>query len=538
MRDAAAAAWDALARSAWDEALTLAGHDDDDPEALEAAAVAHWWLDDADAALAAREAAFRLYRERGDRLAAGRTAGALASDTLLFGGRAAAARSWIDCAARLLAAVELSPEHGWLAVREAEVALTAGSPTAARAAAARAAWIATAVEHTELEVVARSHEGLALIHEGAVGEGMRRLHESAAAATAGVVADPIWIGAVCSNLIAACARTGDHERAARWSVGLRKLERGRRLKVLSNTWRTYYAGVLLQTGDWTKAEAGLDAAVAAFAGGRRTALAEATAMLGELRRRQGRLDEAAELFGQSERTWTARVGAVELALDEDDPPRAFALAEHLRRATVEDRRLDRAALLALVVRAAVAAGRDDAAGEAARELDRLAETVDTALARASAAYALGERAHARKELEPARRRFETAADVFAAPYERARAHTALARVLHELGLRTESREAAEAAHAAFARLGARRDAAAAARLLEGKARTASPAGLLTSREREVLAYVAVGHSNREIAERLVISEHTVHRHVSSILRKLGEPTRTAATARATRDGIV
>jgi DNA-binding NarL/FixJ family response regulator len=63
-------------------------------------------------------------------------------------------------------------------------------------------------------------------------------------------------------------------------------------------------------------------------------------------------------------------------------------------------------------------------------------------------------------------------------------------------------------------------------------------GLLTSREREVLGFVAAGHSNREIATQLVISEHTVHRHVSNILRKLGEPTRAAASARATRDGIV
>ena len=41
-----------------------------------------------------------------------------------------------------------------------------------------------------------------------------------------------------------------------------------------------------------------------------------------------------------------------------------------------------------------------------------------------------------------------------------------------------------------------------------------------------------------IAEQLVVSEHTVHRHVANILRKLGEPTRAAAAARATRDGLV
>ena len=50
--------------------------------------------------------------------------------------------------------------------------------------------------------------------------------------------------------------------------------------------------------------------------------------------------------------------------------------------------------------------------------------------------------------------------------------------------------------------------------------------------------VAEGLSNREIASSLVLSEHTVHRHVANILRKLGEPTRAAAAARATRDGLV
>jgi DNA-binding NarL/FixJ family response regulator len=54
----------------------------------------------------------------------------------------------------------------------------------------------------------------------------------------------------------------------------------------------------------------------------------------------------------------------------------------------------------------------------------------------------------------------------------------------------------------------------------------------------VLAYVAAGRSNREIASELVVSQHTVHRHVANILRKLGEPTRAAAAARAARDGLV
>ena len=61
---------------------------------------------------------------------------------------------------------------------------------------------------------------------------------------------------------------------------------------------------------------------------------------------------------------------------------------------------------------------------------------------------------------------------------------------------------------------------------------------LTSREAEVLRLVAVGLSNREIASSLVLSEHTVHRHVANILRKLTQSSRAAAAAHATRAGYI
>jgi pimeloyl-ACP methyl ester carboxylesterase/DNA-binding CsgD family transcriptional regulator len=61
---------------------------------------------------------------------------------------------------------------------------------------------------------------------------------------------------------------------------------------------------------------------------------------------------------------------------------------------------------------------------------------------------------------------------------------------------------------------------------------------LTGRETEVLRLVATGMSNREIAGTLVLSEHTVHRHVANILRKLSEPTRAGAATHALRAGIL
>jgi len=60
---------------------------------------------------------------------------------------------------------------------------------------------------------------------------------------------------------------------------------------------------------------------------------------------------------------------------------------------------------------------------------------------------------------------------------------------------------------------------------------------LSAREREVLGLVAQGLSDAQIAERLVISPHTVHRHVANILTKLRLPTRAAAAAAAARAGL-
>ena len=54
----------------------------------------------------------------------------------------------------------------------------------------------------------------------------------------------------------------------------------------------------------------------------------------------------------------------------------------------------------------------------------------------------------------------------------------------------------------------------------------------------MLRLLADGLTNRQIAERLVVSEHTVHRHVTNLLRKLDLPSRTAAAAYAVRSGLL
>ena len=64
------------------------------------------------------------------------------------------------------------------------------------------------------------------------------------------------------------------------------------------------------------------------------------------------------------------------------------------------------------------------------------------------------------------------------------------------------------------------------------------AALLSRREREVLKLLAHGLTDREIAEQLIVSPHTVHRHVANIRHKLGRGSRTAAVAEAARLGLL
>ena len=67
---------------------------------------------------------------------------------------------------------------------------------------------------------------------------------------------------------------------------------------------------------------------------------------------------------------------------------------------------------------------------------------------------------------------------------------------------------------------------------------APAAEALSEREREILTLVAEGMADREIADRLVLSPHTVHRHVANIREKLGQPSRAAAAAAAARQGLI
>jgi DNA-binding NarL/FixJ family response regulator len=123
-----------------------------------------------------------------------------------------------------------------------------------------------------------------------------------------------------------------------------------------------------------------------------------------------------------------------------------------------------------------------------------------------------------------------------APYEAARTRELVGLCCHALGDEDGGNLELEAARAAFAELQAAPDLARVDSLLAADS-TADRHGL-TDREVEVVRLVAAGKSNRDIAETLVISEHTVARHLQNIFAKLGVSSRTAAGAFAFTHDLV
>ena len=115
-----------------------------------------------------------------------------------------------------------------------------------------------------------------------------------------------------------------------------------------------------------------------------------------------------------------------------------------------------------------------------------------------------------------------------APYEAARTRVLVGLACAALGDEDTAALELDAARGVLAQLGAASDLARVDSLTRRGASVGT--GGLTPRELQVLGLVAVGKSNREIASALVISEHTVARHVQNIFAKLGVSSRTAASA--------
>jgi DNA-binding CsgD family transcriptional regulator/tetratricopeptide (TPR) repeat protein len=543
--------WQAVERTEWDRARRLfeaAAERDESAEALEGLSVAAWWLDDAVTMFAMRERAYRLYRRDGDLRSAGRLATWFGIDYFSFRGEAAIGNGWFRIAHRLLGGLSPVPEQGWLWIWEGQIRLLADNdPATARRLGHEAAELGRTLGDVDIEMTGLGLEGLAAVTAGDIAEGMSKLDEATATAVSGDMSEPAGIGATCCYLIFACERVRDFDRAVQWCERLEQLCREWQWGSLFATCQTHHAGVLLWRGAWKAAEAELEAATRELEASRPGKTADGLLRLAELRRRQGRLEEAEKLLERIRFSPHALLGLAALALDRDQAEDAIALVDRFGRQIPDANRTDRAAACELAVRAYAALGQIDAGRVRLAELEALTDAIATDPMQASVAFARGVLARADGQYAASRQHLEDALDLFqraGAPFETAEARLELARVLLALGRDDLALKEARSAETELATVGAGLAARRAGALLRelgaspARTRRGDPTFGLSARELEVLALVAQGHRNQRIAEMLVLSEHTVRRHVANILKKMDVPSRTAAAALATRQQLL
>jgi DNA-binding CsgD family transcriptional regulator len=529
----------ALARGRWEQArdqFQAAIARAESAEAWEGLGWAAWWLDDEALTFDSRERAFRRYRADGDAGGAGRVAAWIAADFREFRGEDVVGRGWLERAHRLLEPLPESPDHGWLALIDADFALNVDRDLGLTLdLARRAGALGRRLGVADVEAVGLGLEGLALVCSGVVEEGMRKLDEASAIATAEDMHLPISSGWALCCVLSACDGIGDFRRAAQWCDAVRAFTERWGGRQLLGVCRTSYGRLLAAQGDWPAAESELLGAVADLERARPGMAASGLCRLGELRARQGRDDEARELF---ERAGVAGLlGLGELALADGDAVEAVHVAERVLRRLPDTSLVDRVPALELAARARAALGELAAAGRHGAELDAAAAAFGTPYVRGRSHLVRAELAAAGGHGDQARRCAEDAIDCFeeaSAPYDAARARVQLARALVALGHSDRAQAALAPAREVFGALGAVRDLRATAAVL----RPDGGHDVLTGRELDVLRLVARGMSDAEIADALVVSPHTVHRHVANVRTKLRLPSRSAAVAYASREGLL
>ncbi|HXY17479.1 MAG TPA: LuxR C-terminal-related transcriptional regulator, partial [Gaiellaceae bacterium] len=325
-------------------------------------------------------------------------------------------------------------------------------------------------------------------------------------------------------------------RAAQWCQRVARMADGWNVQALRAVCRAHYGTVLMLRGDWSEAEAVLSEATAA-PGTRGGEALDALARLAELRHRQGRVDEALALLVQAEHHPIAILSQAAIALDAGDATAAAEGATRYLR-LIGSAKTERVPGLELLAEAYAATDRAAEAAAVARELHAIAEVVGTDPLLGAARHAQGCAHSSAGSLEQAREAFEDAAQLLGRaglPFEAARARVALALTLRDLGRRDAARRELDAALERFTALGALSEERRAATILTRLGRDDRP--VLSARESEILQLVAEGLSNKQIASRLTLSEHTVHRHVANILAKLRLSSRAAAAAYAAKHGL-
>jgi ATP/maltotriose-dependent transcriptional regulator MalT len=528
----------ALASGAWPDAY--AAFRAVDPSELTAydldgMADAAWWVSQVAESIEVRHKAYSAHLTNGDERGAAAAAARLAIDHFIREEPSIGA-GFLMRARRHADAVPEGPERGFVDMLEGTIARFSGDLERAVELSDRAIDVGRRLAVADLTAMAIHSKGLCLVSAGRVNEGVALLDEAMAAVLAGDVS-PYFMGIIYCSVIATCLELGDIGRAGEWSDAARlwseTLPPG---SPLPGMCRINQAEVSRMRGSWSDAENEARRAVDELMGIDPALAAAAFSQLGEVRRRIGDLVGAEAAFERAQELGDdpqPGFALVRLAQGKPDAARsalrlAFSGAQGAPR---------RARLLAAQVEVAISAGELDEARTAADELGVMGSAMNVPAFVAAAATASGSIALAVGDVDTAceaLRRATLAWRDLRLPYETATARKLLGRALLTGGDGEGARRELRGAIAEFDRLGAVPDATATRALLESP--TELPGGL-TAREAEVLRLVASGKTNRDIAVELVISEHTVARHLQNMFTKLGVSSRAGATAFAFEHGL-
>jgi ATP/maltotriose-dependent transcriptional regulator MalT len=529
---------DAYGRSAWLEAHDAFSRADDDgaleAEDLELLAMAKLMLGRDDEAVAILERAHHRYLERVETRQAVRAATWIGMN-LAFRGAIGPANGWLGRAQRLLDSQPGdSVEHGYLMIPAVFRHEAAGDFEAAAALAGEAAAVAERFGDRDLLSMSLNAQGTMLVRAGRTSEGFALLDEAMVTATTSELT-PFVLGIVYCGVILACQEVFEVGRAREWTLALSTwTDEQPDLVAFTGRCRIHRAEILQLGGSWSDALEEAGRACRRMIETQNAAAGIAYYRQAELLRLRGEFAAAEQSYREASGFgWEPQPGLAQLRLAQGN--RDVALAA-IRRASAEiTEPLKRAALLPAYVEIALEAGEVEEAYAACSELEELAGRYESAMLAAMVAYSRGAVALAQGDAHAALVALRGAHQTWLgldAPYEVARTRTLVARACSDLGDAEAARLELEAACAIFRRLGATPD------LARVEPRAKGDSHGLSDRELEVLRLVAAGKSNREIAAELVISEHTVARHVQNIYRKLRLSSRAAATAFAFEHDLV